>query len=366
MGITSLPMTTWSKLTTLMISNAREMITRDEVNAIGKRFPSLTKLQLYPWQDPESTRMVFDCYPWMNSIDIVKISSAFNIAYYQHKPRRTGNGVTNIDIRVYSMKDDDWKYLIHILREHSLTLEWMYVYVVVVNVHEEVHNIKYPCLKHLILDHSGWWIPRNAPMLEDLEIQQLSYCLEVRVVPDTASPKLKRLQVHRDCPTHTGDTPPLERYLHQLAQHAQLQDLDVTLYSLERIDHILDAMLHLGSLVRLMMFVTSDWGSTSMHRFLAGLSKGCPKLSSLGISCHNAPSACSMNALKQLLHLERFGFSIEGMDSDDAFWHAIETFPQLKSIYIFPSNETNIRRLRYLKEKRPDLKITISRRLNDI
>ncbi|KAJ8658013.1 hypothetical protein O0I10_006284 [Lichtheimia ornata] len=364
--ISSLPMMTWPKLTTLIIcSNVCDIITSDKLKAIGERFPSLKKLSLSPWQDMESTRVVLDYYPWMNSIDIVKSCGGFNIAYYQKEPRCKGNGVTHIDVQVYGMKEDAWKNAIYILLQHHETLECMKFNVEAANGQEEVYNIEYPCLKRLSLAYSGSRIPRHAPMLEELEIRYL-LTDEVCVVPDSASTKLTKLVVEMDLPMHAGANPPFERYLHQLAQHSHLKELDVTFNSVARIDNVVEAMFHLGTLERLMMFVTSEWECTSTQRFLVGLAKGCPNLSCFGISCNTAPSACSINALKQLAHLERFGFSIEGMDGDDAFWNAIETFPQLKNIYVFPANETNMYRLRYLKGKRLDLKITITRWLNEI
>ncbi|CDH57661.1 predicted protein [Lichtheimia corymbifera JMRC:FSU:9682] len=109
-----------------------------------------------------------------------------------------------------------------------------------------------------------------------------------------------------------------------------------------------------------------DWDSTLMQGFLTGIAKGCPNISFLEVSCGNAPSTCSMNALKQLAHLERFGFSIAGMDGDDAFWHTIETFSQLKCIHIFSSHSTNMHRLRCFREKRPDLEVIISKSFTEI
>ncbi|CDH57647.1 predicted protein [Lichtheimia corymbifera JMRC:FSU:9682] len=65
--ISSLSMTTWPKLTTLTTSSD-DVITCDEVMAIGKRFPSLNSHHFASCEEMESIRIALDYYPWMNNI----------------------------------------------------------------------------------------------------------------------------------------------------------------------------------------------------------------------------------------------------------------------------------------------------------
>lgn len=182
------------------------------------------------------------------------------------------------------------------------------------------------------------------------------------VISDTAPlpPSLKKLQLDFYPSFHHDNYARYARYLRRYANHSQLKELLIVFDTSEDIDNVLEAILHLGQLQRLSIRIKGDWESTQMQGFLDGLCEACPNLSSLGINCNNAPSTHTMNALKRLEHLEEFGFSIEGMDDNDGFWHAIETFSQLKCIDIHPSKASNMHRRRYLHEQRPDLRITIN------
>ncbi|KAJ8657571.1 hypothetical protein O0I10_006635 [Lichtheimia ornata] len=183
---------------------------------------------------------------------------------------------------------------------------------------QDIYTIEYRWLKKLDLSVLGGWIPRNAPILEELKMTA-NTIREHMAVLDTIPPKLKTLELHLDDhfgPRHTAS---LERYLQRFPRHCQLKELVIHFASLINITSVLNAIHGLDQLQRLMISFTAQWDHHQMQRFIDGLVKGCPKLACLEIKCFNAPSTHSMNALKQLKYLERLAFSIKGMDGDDGF-----------------------------------------------
>ncbi|KAJ8658001.1 hypothetical protein O0I10_006272 [Lichtheimia ornata] len=358
--ISSLPMTTWPKLTSFtIISN--NMITSNEVMAIGKRFPSLKQLQFSPCEDMDSTRIVLDYYPSMNNLSLIEhgAGAGCNIAFNDDGSRREDEAIRRLSINMNNVNHALWGSLVDILRQHHHTLEDINYHADASNMREGIYNIEFVRLKKLYLRNSGWWIPHNAPMLEELGIQCFTADTK-RLVSDTAPlpQNLRKLQLDL-FPLQYRGTEPFARYLNRYANHAQLKELVIAFASTIDIDNVLGAILHLGQLERLMIRFTVDF--IEMADFVDGLIKGCPNLSRLGIRSRNAPSAYSMSILKRLKHLNELEFSIMDMDDDDAFWHAIQTFSQLKCIHIYPSNATNMHRLRCLYQQRPDLKIVAKR-----
>lgn len=357
--IRSLSMTTWPKITTLILfSNAGHMTTRDDIIPIAKRFPSLKKLQFFPCEDMEAMRVVMDYYPWMNNLEIYEFEVGFNTVFSEDGPRRQERAITNLTIDMHAIEIDRWESALHVLRQHQQTLEDISLEADVPSVNEEIYNIEYPCLKKLCIRNSGMWIPRNAPMLEEMKISCFTFG-EESTVPDALPPKLKKLELDLDHGYHRVDKAPYAQYVHRYARHPHLKELVVHLHSSDTIVNVLEAILHLGQLERLMIRFTDDWDTTQMQGYIDALVKGCPNVSSLGISCNNAPSTYSMNALKRLEHLEQFGFSLKDVDDHDGFWHAIQAFPQLKSIHIYPFNSINMHHLARLQQRRPGLKIVV-------
>lgn len=219
---TSLPMRSWPKLTELMMfSRSGTIITCDHIHAIGKRFPSLKHLRLYPCRDMHAASVILDYYPWMNDLFFLKAGCEFAITYFQdEEPGSKGIGLRDICIHVGYPKGDPWRNVSYILlRQHRETLECIDMKVNACNEDEKIYGIGFPCLKKLCITNGKGWIPRNAPMLEELEITYNTPAA-VSTVLDTVPPKLKKLKVHMDLSLPIGDNASFERYLHQLAQHS--------------------------------------------------------------------------------------------------------------------------------------------------
>ncbi|KAJ8657999.1 hypothetical protein O0I10_006270 [Lichtheimia ornata] len=364
--ISSLPMTTWPKLTTFnMFLCGKNMITCDEIIAIGKRFPSLKRLQVSPCEDMESTRVVLDHYPWMNSLCLITFVVGSCMIFLDDGPRCEDVGITRLDLITYCRENGPWKRVIHILQQHQKTLESIDFDVATSNEPREIYSIEYARLKKLRLCKSGWWIPHNAPMLEELEISWSCSLGSESTMPDAIPlpPTLKKLELRLYPGNNDTEKAPLERCIHQYAHHPQLKELVIAFDMSKDIDNVLDAIHHLGHLECLSIECAGNWDTIHMQRFFDGLGKGCPRLSSLVISCRHVPEMYPMNALKRLEHLEEFGVSIKNTHDDDGFWHAIQTFSQLKRIHVYPGNGTNMDHLRRLHEQRPDLKIVVNKRL---
>ncbi|KAJ8657656.1 hypothetical protein O0I10_006722 [Lichtheimia ornata] len=363
-NFSSLPTTTWPKLTTLCFSNSEEAVTCEEVIAIGKRFPSLKTLYLCPCEDPQLTRVVLDYYPWMKSVIVENDDPNYGITYMDEGPQGDDVGITDISLESNFWNRDPWRNAIPILRQHHKTLECINFDVDVPNEPEEIYNIEYDRLKNLCLLRSGWWIPRNAPMLEELKITSRTIRANPSVL-DSVPPRLKRLELKLDHGSRLVDIKsPVSTYLNRFTQHSQLKELDIHFHYMVIIGNVLEAIHHLGQLESLKMTFTKkwdpcDWYHDGMERFIERLVKGCPRLSNLVINCMNAPSIHSINALKRLEHLEEFAFSITNTLHHDDFWHALETFKQLKCIRLYRSKVANMDDIRRLQGQRPDLKIVV-------
>ncbi|CDH57646.1 predicted protein [Lichtheimia corymbifera JMRC:FSU:9682] len=360
-SISSLPTTTWPKITTFNIfTTARAMITCDEIRAIGKGFPSLKKLEFSQCEDMETTRIVMDYYPWMSNLRLSKVGAGCYIVFNDDGHRCNEVGITRLDVTVHPGVHDPWENVTYILRQHHTTLEFISYNANVPNEPEEIYSIKYVRLKKLRLCKSGWWIPHNAPILEELQITWPALASD-STMPDTTPlpPTLKKLELIVYPPLDAATEGPLVRYIQRYAYHSQLKELVIAFHNSTHIANVLDAILCLHQLERLRINCTGDWDSPQMEGFLEGLVKGCQNLTYLGIRCRNAPSTYPINALKRLEHLDELELSVKNLDGDDGFWHAIQTFSQLKCIHIHIANARNMGCLRHLQEQRPDLKIVV-------
>lgn len=360
----SLPTTTWPKLTTLCFCNQEEAITCDQIVAIGNRFPSLKILSIYPCQDPQLTHVVLDYYPQMKSVKLDYDGPEDGITYMDEGPQCEDVGITEFSLEVYCSKSRPWRNVISILRQHQKTLEFIDFDTDAENEPEAIHDFHYIRLKKLCLGNSGWWIPHNAPMLEDMTIASRTIRANPAVF-DTIPPMLRRLELKVD---HVPRLPDIKAsvsgYLHRFAQHSQLKELVIHFQRMTNMSNVLEAIHHLGQLERLKMrfprmWDASHWYHYGMDKFTDGLVKGCPRLCNLEINCMGAPSIHSINALKQLEHLEQFAFAITSMAGDDNFWYALQTFKQLKCIRIFQAQAFNMEDIRRLQGQRPDLKIVV-------
>ncbi|KAJ8658040.1 hypothetical protein O0I10_006311 [Lichtheimia ornata] len=366
---TSLSMSTWPKLTTLslMCDSAifREVFTRDHLRAIPNHFPSLKKLSISPCEDTQMTRIVLDNYPWMKRLELSH-GPDVHLTYLEQGNPCNEIGITDLLIESDRREFFPWGFLAQELRQHQNTLERIECNMYLDDETEEededilddVSPIEYTRLRLLDLSCFGWWIPRKAPMLEELKITAFTI-EENSAVLDTIPPKLKKLELNLD--DDFGYTAPLERYLHGLAQHSQFKELVIRFYKLKNIDNILNAIHRLDHLQRLMVSFSTKCDYYQMQKFIDGLVKGCPRLACLEIQCINAPSTYSLNALKQLEHLERFAFSIKGMGDNDGFWNMIQGMSQLKCIRIYPASAAKMDAVRRLQEQRLDMKIVLDR-----
>lgn len=154
-----------------------ELFTRDHITAIHKHFPSVTKLSISPSEDTQMTRSVLDHYPRMKGLDL--LDGFPGVAFVYMPPESTSDeiGITKLYVETDGVASSLWDFLAHESRQHQNTLEHI---TFITHQHiekeedehglQEVHSIEYRRLKQLDVCVLGWWIPRNAPMLEKLGI----------------------------------------------------------------------------------------------------------------------------------------------------------------------------------------------------
>ncbi|KAJ8657595.1 hypothetical protein O0I10_006659 [Lichtheimia ornata] len=358
----SLPMTTWPNMKTLSITQARKRISSDQVVAISKRFPSLERLTLSPCADGHSALVLPQYCSSIRDILIRTNEACVQLDCHQgHSCDEQGVKAIYISgffSTTYSVQDG-----IRLLQQYNGGLKHLVWDMGCDTNDEALYNIEYPCLSKLVLKCSGWWIPRNAPVLQELEIMDTVIRGNPNVL-DTIPPHLKKLKMRLApgaLPTYSTS---IERYLHRLAQQTQLTELVVYFYNIVNFDSIakvLDAICGFSQLGHLMVGFSDSWDGKQMEQFLEQLAKGCPLLSCLEIRSRNAPSASSMNALKRLESLQHMAFSINGTNDDDKFWNTIQTFSQLKCIRVYPPVAVNKNYITRVKQQRPDMKIVITK-----
>ncbi|KAJ8657965.1 hypothetical protein O0I10_006236 [Lichtheimia ornata] len=362
--ISSLPMSTWPNLKSLSIHRAQEPITCDQIIGIWQRFPSLNHLGLHPCSDMQSAFIVSDYLPSINSLGINTLDTDIDIMYTDQGSVSDLLGVTHIAIEGILPSNDVFVDIGCVLKHHQKTLveiEWD-----MDNDDEsdnrDFYHIQYSQLKKLTLNKSGWWIPRNAPLLEEL-IMTSEAINAYPAVLDMVPPTLKKLEFRLDEGPELADTSTIKGYLDRIAQHSHpLHEVILHSYTMNNIINVVDAIHPLNQLQRLMIRVTRRCDSHQMDRFVERLTRGCPNLSCLEIICREGLSMHSINALKRLENLKECIFSIKRIDDDHgSFWHALEMFTQLKWIRIHPAIATNIEDIRRLKEKRPDMTIIVKR-----
>ncbi|KAJ8657565.1 hypothetical protein O0I10_006629 [Lichtheimia ornata] len=362
----SLPTTSWPNITTLCLADAQETVTSDTVIAISKHFPSLKTLSLQPCLDPQLTSVVLDHYPWMRCVHHNDDEEPADSITYLAEGRQCDDvGITEFSVRLCLPFDNPWTNATPILTKQQRTLECIDFDVKVGDEPEEIYNIEYDRLKKLCLIRSGWWIPRNAPMLEELEISSRTIRGNASVL-DTIPPKLKRLALKLHYTRRIRQiTAAVSRYLHRFSYHSHLRELVVHCHNWESMYNVIDAIHHLGQLESLEVNCTRKQRSFESHyypivRLAHGLPKGCPRLSRLEIIGMMAPpSTGAINALKELEHLEEFAFSIIDTYCKDDFWQALQTLEQLKRLRIYHAKAGNMDGIRRLQGQRPHLKIVV-------
>ncbi|CDH57632.1 predicted protein [Lichtheimia corymbifera JMRC:FSU:9682] len=195
--VSALPMTTWPKLTTLTIYKADKEITHDEVVGICKRFPSLKTLELQPCQDIDAALLIPQYYPWMKSLTL--IDNVFNIQcrFYNKAQCHDGDddgrdGITEFLVSEHGNEPGTLTTIDAFLKQHRTTLANMRWDLYHDSDVEHTHDIQYPRLKKLSVVKSGWWIPRNAPQLEELRIAWITIT-GYHDILDIIPPNLKKL-----------------------------------------------------------------------------------------------------------------------------------------------------------------------------
>ncbi|CDS06442.1 hypothetical protein LRAMOSA08970 [Lichtheimia ramosa] len=234
---------------------------------------------------------------------------------------------------------------------------------------EDIYSIQFPQLKKLCLIDSGWWILRNAPMLEELDITSKTISTNPAIF-NTTPTNLRKLRILLSNGRYLSRNIAVARYIYSFSQQSQLQHIDISIDSHDNTQDVLDAICHLHQLRRLSINLLEDrhsyarepmvWNSHAMEQFLDTLSQSSSQLSCLEIRYKNAPSSYSINALKRLEYLKQFAFSIDGIDDDYSFWNAIQTMPQLETISIYPTSAVKKDDINFLIHHRPSMKIIIS------
>lgn len=359
-----LPMTTWPNITELSIKFTGEELTSDGVIRLGKSFPSLKKLHLYPCHDVESALLIPQYCSLLTMVELEIDMLRVDVTYWNDIVGSEELAMTRLSIRIEDWGDEDDDPFVDVgplLRQYHTTLEAIEWSIYPERYYGDFYHIQYPHLKKLSLGTSGSWILRNAPLLEDLKMT----CIAINADPeilDIIPPRLKKLELELDVGHKMEDRNAIIQYTHRLSQQCILHELAIRFDTSQMYRDMLDAIPSLATLKRLMIGASGKWDVYEMESFLDSLVNGCPNLSRLEINCKNAPSTYSLDTLKRLTQLKQFAFSIADTDGYDSFWHALRTFSQLKYIRIYPTNAVNKSVIQHLKEHRPDMKVIVDGR----
>ncbi|KAJ8657974.1 hypothetical protein O0I10_006245 [Lichtheimia ornata] len=354
--VSSLSMATSPTLTTLALTFSHTGITCDQIVEIWKRFQSLKRLELHPCTDIQSALIVLQHAPWISNIDLVMCDDdgiELTFSCEEHPSERIG--IKNLTIS--SETEKACTNTTSIVKQHHNTLEKIEWVMDTSCDTDTIDDRQYPHLKKLHIYISGWELPRNAPLLEDLIMTSQTIKRHPATL-DTIPPNLKKLTLDLKAGLDAASKSSIEHYLDRLAQH-QLKYLTIALDSKDNVDNLLHAIHRHNQLEHLKVTLKGVWNSYSMEQFVHGLVNGCPRLISLELVCHAAPSANTMNSLKHLEHLQQLALLIKGTEDYDNFWNVIPTIRQIKCLVIQDLGPGRDAKVKYLKQQRPDMQITV-------
>ncbi|CDS06456.1 hypothetical protein LRAMOSA08984 [Lichtheimia ramosa] len=357
--LSSLPTKSWSNLSSLVFTSKPVQIDIDQILGIWKRFPSLKYFQLYPCADIHAALIVTDYYPSMKRLEVVFSVFGVDIMCNDEGSPSESIGITHLSLDGVSLPLYPIMNVYSILERYHSTLEEMDLKMSLDTKISAICDIQYPQLKKLYLHSPAWWIPRNAPVLQELDISSTTINSNPAVL-DTIPPHLQKLQLRLAHDPYIQNKAAIERYLLRLAQQSQLKELVILFNSMDNVQTLLDAICHLHQLQSLMISFSYKWPSSGIEPFFENLVQKCPHLFSLGMQCQSLPSTYTMNTLKQLEHLQHLAFPIYWIHDNAEFWLALEEFSQLKEIRIYHADSVDHPRIQHLKKRRPDITITVS------
>ncbi|CDS06454.1 hypothetical protein LRAMOSA08982 [Lichtheimia ramosa] len=194
---------TMAKLETLVLVN-EEGINYDQTIEIYKRFPSLKTLKLAVCSDFESALVVSDYRPSMKCRKVQMTTYCLELSF-------SGQGVSALT----------QQNAIVILNKYQGTLQDIY-WSIEPDSNDDMYSIQYPQLKKLSLYESGWWILRNAPMLEELDITSKTISKNPAIF-NTTPTNLRKLRILLSNGRYLPDKTALARYIYSFSQQSQLQ-----------------------------------------------------------------------------------------------------------------------------------------------
>ncbi|CDS10654.1 hypothetical protein LRAMOSA11140 [Lichtheimia ramosa] len=307
--LSPLQMKPWSSMTTLCITCTLMKITFDEIVGIWRRFPSLKQLQLHPCTDIEASLVVTDYYPSMKGLKLAVSVSGVDFTCKEQGIPGEGIGISHLCLAKNGSPMSRTMNVNPVLKRYHNTLERIDLRMDLDTSDDMIDTIQYPRLKRIFFCHSAWWIPQNAPMLQELGMT--AYTLNRNpAVLDTAPVDLQKLELRLHMDPLLPNKEPLERYLLRLAQQSQLKELTLDLKSVDHIGTLLDTIWHFHQLQSLVIRFRDGWSCYHMERFYGRLVQDCPCLSSLEMNCKNTPSTYVLNTIKELTYLLHFGFPI--------------------------------------------------------
>ncbi|KAJ8657635.1 hypothetical protein O0I10_006701 [Lichtheimia ornata] len=354
-------LTTWPTLTALSISHVSGPITCDEVTLICKSFPALQKLELRSCADIQCVLVVSESFPSLTYLYICVYSNAVRIKFLDQGRQQHAQGITHLDICGSTQPNITCKDIFSLLKKHHTTLERLNWGMRLDKDDYDVFSLVYPRLTKLLLGCSGWWMLRNAPLLEELYIT----CDTIKEHPAVLGRIPANLQKLRMDITSYSPFPymtSITRYFRRYHARAySLSQLIIYTRKMKDVEMMLESICHLNQLDRLMIQYL-NWDVTQMEIFIDQLANGCRRLSCLKLFSRTMPSPHAVNALKQLEHLNHFAFKIEEKDpTGGKFWDAIETLTQIKCIEIYCIKTFQLSEMRRVKGKRPDMEMIINR-----
>lgn len=352
--LSTLPMTTWSKMTALSISQSTNAITTNQVVEIWKRLPSLKTLLLHPCSDIQSAFVVSDYCPSMRKIEMEMTGKHTKLIYLDQGHEADGEGITDLSLHGYPSTIFGYEDISKLIKRYCQTLNFLEWGLHLRMKNDDIFRIQRHQLKKLVVHSPGWWIQESVPRLQELEIASNVINATLETIP----PELQKLTLRLDtAPQNT--TTPVIHYLNRAAQHPTLTRLAVYFSSEDPVQEILDAICRLNQLEHLAIIYTADWDADVMEGFFDQLLKGCPRLTRLELKAEDPPTTHSMNALKQLQHLKELTFSVDWPDSDPRFWDTVQALTQVKRLRIYPAISVDMPRIRKLRQQRPDMEIII-------
>lgn len=312
-------------------------------------FPALEKLVISPCFDIPIMSDIRRFCPSMQQLQLGVLT------HVRESQPSAGRGLKDLCIENNLQMYYNAQHVSNLLKSHCKTLETLDLNQCLGdNVNK---NIKYPRLRRLVLNNDnpfepcfGWWIPNQAPLLEELVISSTA----INDILDTRSPNLKRLVMKI---SRSTDMTRISQLTSFAERHANVQTLEIhsyIFYDILNLDFFIRRFDRLSSLV---LGADNNFEQHYMDEVVDKLVQGRTHLKQLTMNFKHGISKHAIETLATLKHLESLTLPVNR--SSAAGLVTLAQCSHLKYLKVLPDFQHPDDFTLELKQRRPDIDVEI-------